>query len=74
MTTLNICLRLHKKDAESGMSWVSFEQGEGKFFTSVKCGVKDWDNSKCKVKKAMRILKIKILSSKTLQPELIMFP
>lgn len=54
MISLNIYLRLHKKDAESGIIWVSFYVNREKvnFSTSVKCGVKDWDNSKCKVKKS----------------------
>ncbi len=53
MNAINIYLRLHKKDADTGMVWVSFYVNREKinFTTGVRCSVKDWDKKKCRVKK-----------------------
>ena len=53
MVTLKIYLRIHKKEAESGVVWISFYVNREKvnFSTSVRCDVKNWDAEKCRVRK-----------------------
>lgn len=54
MITLKIYLRLHKKEAESGMIWISFYVYREKinFSTSVSCNTRDWDEGRRCVKKS----------------------
>ncbi len=53
MVTLNIYLRIHKKGSDAGVVWISFYVNREKvnFSTSVRCDVKCWDETKCRVTK-----------------------